>query len=172
MDIGMLTKLLLDNIVPAFGAVLVLLLVLLIVVVNQASSLSRLKKRYRRMMTGVESGNMERMLLGHIDEVRRVSEENTALALEVRRVSDELTRAVTRVGVVRYRAFPDMGGDLSYAVALLDKNNDGVILSSVFAREGSQPYAKPIRGGASSYTLTEEEQQALKEAVSGGSASK
>lgn len=170
MDIGMLTKLLLDNIAPAFAVVLVLLVVLLVIVVNQASSISRLKKRYRRLMTGVESGNLERLLLGHIDEVRRVSEENTALALDVRRISDELTRAVTRVGVVRYRAFPEIGGDLSYAVALLDKNNDGVILSSVFAREGSQPYAKPIKGGTSSYTLTQEEQQALQSAMHGSGA--
>jgi hypothetical protein len=68
--------------------------------------------------------------------------------------------------VVRFRAFDDMGGDLSYAVALLDSHNDGVIFSSVFGREGSQAYVKPIENGDSSYKLTEEELQALKEAMS------
>ena len=53
-----------------------------------------------------------------------------------------------------------MGGDLSYAVAMLDAHNNGVILSSVFGREGSQAYAKPIENGSSTYKLTEEEQQA------------
>ena len=117
------------------------------------------------MMTGVESGNLERMLIGHIDEVQRVKEQNTALEVENQKLSDLLQRALTRVGMVRYRAFEDMGGDLSYAVAMLDAHNNGVILSSVFGREGSQAYAKPIENGGSSYVLTEEEQQALREAM-------
>ena len=69
------------------------------------------------------------------------------------------------MGMVRFRAFEDMGGDLSYAVAMLDSHNNGVILSSVFGREGSQAYAKPIENGSSTYKLTEEEQPALREAM-------
>ena len=76
-----------------------------------------------------------------------------------------LQTALTRVGVVRFAAFEDMGSDLSYAVAMLDSHNNGVVLSSIFGREDSRSYVKPIQDGQSSYTLTDEEQQALKEAM-------
>jgi hypothetical protein len=67
--------------------------------------------------------------------------------------------------MVRFRAFEDMGSDLSYAVALLDAHNNGVVLSSIFGREDSRSYAKPIEDGKSSYPMTQEEEQALKEAM-------
>ena len=70
-----------------------------------------------------------------------------------------------RVASVRFRAFEDMGGDLSYAVALLDANNDGVIFSSIFAREDSRSYIKPIKNGSSDYPLSDEEKDVLKEAM-------
>ena len=67
--------------------------------------------------------------------------------------------------MVRFRAFEDMGSDLSYAVALLDSHNNGVVLSSIFGREDSRSYVKPIEDGHSTYTMTEEEEQALREAM-------
>ena len=73
--------------------------------------------------------------------------------------------AITRVRVVRFRAFDDMGSDLSYAVALLDSHNNGVILTSIFGREDSRSYVKPVENGTSTYALMEEEQQALDEAM-------
>ena len=60
-----------------------------------------------------------------------------------------------------------MGSDLSYAVALLDSNNNGVVLSSIFGREDSRSYVKPIEAGKSTYTLTDEEDEALRQAISG-----
>ena len=80
-----------------------------------------------------------------------------------------LQQAITRVGVVRFRAFQDMGSDLSYAVALLDSHNNGVVLSSIFGREDSRSYVKPIEEGHSTYTLTQEEEQALQKAMQGHS---
>lgn len=61
-----------------------------------------------------------------------------------------------------------MGSDLSYAVALLDSHNDGVVLSSIFGREDSRSYVKPITNGSSSYTMTQEEEQALHDAMAKG----
>ena len=121
--------------------------------------------RYRKMMTGVDGANLERMLIGHIDEVKRVVEENQAIKAENQRLDGILQTAITHVGVVRFRAFEDMGSDLSYAVALLDAHHNGVILSSIFGREDSRSYVKPIKDGQSSYTLSEEEKQALHEAM-------
>ena len=91
--------------------------------------------------------------------------ENAKLREENARIDALLKTAITRVGVVRFSAFQDMGSDLSYAVAMLDAHNDGVVFSSIFAREDSRSYVKPIENGHSSYTMTKEEGQALKNAI-------
>lgn len=129
-------------------------------------AVSRLKGRYREMMTGEETGrDFESILLRHIEETHAVAAENRDLQIDNRRISELLDRAVTRVGVVRFRAFEDMGSDLSYAVALLDAHNDGVVLSSIFGREDSRSYVKPIEAGKSTYTLTKEEDDAIRQAM-------
>ena len=165
MDMQEVSKFVLNNLMFIVAGLGVLMIIMYVVILNLYLDLRRMKKRYKKMMTGVESGNLERMLIGHIDEVHRVVEKNTELEVENQKMGNLLQQALTRVGMVRYRAFEDMGGDLSYAVAMLDAHNNGVILSSVFGREGSQAYAKPIENGGSSYVLTEEEQQALREAM-------
>lgn len=145
-----------------------LVLILCIIMIFQSLGLSRLRKRYDTMMTGEQTGtSFEKMMLDHIEEVRAVAEENEKLRDKTKALDELLQLAITKVGVVRFRAFEDMGSDLSYAVALLDSNNDGVILSSIFGREDSRSYVKPIEHGTSSYTLTAEEEQAMKKALHG-----
>ena len=146
------------------GVLGVLVIVMYAIILNLYLNLRYLKKRYRKMMTGVDNGNLERMLIGHIDEVRRVQQENAEIRAEAERQDALLQQAITRVGVVRFRAFDDMGSDLSYAVALLHSHNDGVLLSSIFGREDSRSYVKPIKDGQSQYMLTDEEKQALADA--------
>ena len=138
-------------------------------VISQSLRLSRMQKRYKKMMTGVDdSANLETMLLRHIDETRSVAESNERLKEKNRQLEELLNTALTRVGVVRFCAFENMGSDLSYAVALLDAHNNGVVMSSLFGREDSRSYVKPIQNGTSTYTLTAEEQQALREAMAKG----
>ena len=117
------------------------------------------------MMTGVDGANLERMMIGCIDSIKAIDNENEKLWAETKEIKDLLQRAVTRMAIVRFRAFEDMGGDLSYAVAMLDSNNNGVIMSSIFAREDSRSYAKPIVNGQSTYALTKEEEEALQQAL-------
>ena len=145
----------------------VLMIVMYLLIINLYYNLNYMKKRYKKMMTGIDDGaNLERMLLGHIDETRSVAQENEKLKAETKRIDDLLKRALTRVSVVRFRAFEDMGSDLSYSVALLDSHNNGVVMSSIFGREDSRSYVKPIENGTSTYQLTAEEEQALREAMS------
>lgn len=80
---------------------------------------------------------------------------------------DVLRRAVTRVGLVRFDAFEDMGGHLSFCAALLDIDGNGVVLTSINGRTETRMYAKPVSGGASKYHLSDEEQEAIRRAVSG-----
>ena len=168
MEIQQFMKAMMDNmpfIVVGMGLVL---LIMLGIMINQGLKLSYMKKRYRKMMAGVDGANIERMLMGHIDEVKKVVEKSEQLDVENKRIDALLQTAVTRVGVVRFRAFEDMGSDLSYAVALLDSHNNGVVLSSIFGREDSRSYVKPITNGSSSYTMTQEEEQALHDAMAKG----
>lgn len=128
-------------------------------------SLSGLRKRYDQMMTGEQTGgDFESMLMGHIAKTDRVAEDNIDIREEQKRLSDLLNISVNRIGVVRFSAFTDMGSDLSYAVALLNQNNDGVVFSSIFGRDDSRSYVKPVKNGVSEYTLTEEEREAIRQA--------
>ena len=145
---------------------LVLVIVLFLLVVYQSYSVSRMKSRYRELMTGVDGANLESMLLAHIKEMKGVAEQSRKLKEENRRLDALLQTATTRIGIVRFSAFADMGSDLSYAVAMLDSHNNGVIFSSIFAREDSRSYVKPIEAGRSSYKLTREEAEALEKAMS------
>lgn len=165
MDIQVITKLALDNIVMIVAVLGVLALLLLLLTINLYMKVNYMKKRYRKMMTGADGSNLERMLIGHINEMKAVAEENERIKQENERIDALLQLAITRVGVVRFRAFDDMGSDLSYAVALLDSHNNGVILTSIFGREDSRSYVKPVENGTSTYALMAEEQQALDEAM-------
>ena len=154
-----------DNLVLILGIMAMLILILLIMCIMMYSSLSGLKTRYRQMMGGMEGSDLERMLIGHIEETKRVAEVNERLDKELKRQNDVLLTAITKVGTVRFCAFDDVGGDTSFAVALLNAEDSGVVFSSIFGRDDSRTYAKPIMRGNSDYPLTDEETQAIKKAM-------
>ena len=168
MDIQEITRFALNNIIPILAGLGVIAVILLALLINLYMKVSYMKKRYRKMMTGADGANLERMLIDHLNETQEVSDENAAIKRENERLDNLLQLAITRVGVVRFRAFDDMGSDLSYAVALLASYNDGVILTSIFGREDSRSYVKPVEKGQSTYQLMPEEQQALDEAMRKG----
>ena len=161
----MVMNFMMTNMLYIVGGLGVLVIVMYVIIINLYLNLSYLKKRYRKMMTGVDGGNLERMLIGHIDETQAVIAENQKIKEECKRMDVLLQLALTRMGVVRFRAFEDMGSDLSYAGAMLDSYNNGIVLSSIFGRDDSRSYVKPIENGKSSYTLTEEEEEALHKAM-------
>ena len=97
--------------------------------------------------------------------MRELVKKVDALETENKRIDLMAKKSVQKVGVVRFNAFDGVGSDLSYAIALLDAQNDGVILTSIFGRDESRCYAKPVIGGTSSYSLAEEEKSALSEAM-------
>lgn len=146
-------------------ASMLLILVLLILIVYTMVRLSTMRARYREMMRGSETEDIEGMLIQHIHEVEQVAATNAHILEENELIRQFLRKTLVRTAMVRFRAFEDMGGDLSYAVAMLDANNDGVIFSSIFARADSRSYIKPIKNGSSEYALTDEEKGVLREAM-------
>ena len=111
------------------------------------------------------------MSLGRIaalrDEVRRLSHARPVGAGDLAALRSDLEQALRHVAVVRYDAFGDMGGRLSFSAAVIDDRGDGFVFSSIHARGESRTYAKGVVGGSSDATLTPEEQQALAAARTG-----
>ncbi|PIR71882.1 MAG: hypothetical protein COU42_03305 [Candidatus Nealsonbacteria bacterium CG10_big_fil_rev_8_21_14_0_10_36_24] len=94
----------------------------------------------------------------NLKEVLKQFEE---LKKEVRKLSQESKFSVQKIGIIRYNPFSNVGSDQSFSIALLDSNNNGVVISSLFGRDGNRVYGKPIKNGKSEYSLSEEENKAI-----------
>lgn len=125
-----------------------------------------LDRCYKRLLGGLQDGkSLEELLFTHLDNVQGALDRVAELEGECRKINDNLQYCIQNLGVVRYNAFPDMGSDLSFAVALLDQGGDGVVLSSLYGRNESRIYAKPVQKGVSTYHLTDEERTAIERAL-------
>lgn len=149
----------------AVVAISVLLLLVYIIALILFVKLSNMKKKYKAMMQGTNSQDLEMMLLEHINEVKKVMQQNTQIEEEHKQIHEILQNVIQKIGIVRFSAFDDVGGDLSYAVAILDRQNTGVIFSSIFGRNASMSYMKPVRNGNSKQKLSDEENEALRKAM-------
>ena len=128
--------------------------------------LTSLNKKYRNFMKKLGNGkNLEEDLETYMYRVDKVEKQNADILNQIKVLDMDLTRCIQKIGIVRYSAFKDTGSDLSFALALLDENNDGVVLNGIYSREMSNIYAKPIKNGQSTYTISEEESQAIQKAV-------
>lgn len=165
IDLSMVATFITNNIHYVILVMTVLLLFSLVIFININMKLSYMNKRYKKLMTGMDGSNIERILMAHIDEVRELVKKVDELENENKRINVIAKKSVQKVGVVRFSAFEGIGSDLSYAVAVLDYNNNGVVFSSIFGREDSRCYAKPIIDSKSTYLLTDEEKRAIEEAI-------
>ena len=128
--------------------------------------LSNMKKSYNKFMKKLGKGNnIEEMLKNHLDKIEFVQRQNQEILDYCRKIDKDFTKTISKVGIYRYSAFRDTGSDLSFTLALLNKNNDGVVLNGIYSREMSNIYAKPIKNAESTYTLSNEEKEAIKRAV-------
>ncbi|SDE77651.1 DUF4446 family protein [Sporomusa acidovorans] len=162
MDLSQYTLFITANLPYILLGLTVLIFIALLVFISVNIKMSKLNKRYRRMMNGMENANIERLLLSHIEEVRQAVSKVNQLDEKCRQLDAITTKTIQNIGLVRFNAFEDTGSDLSFALALLDKNKNGIVLSSIYGRNESRIYAKPVVDGQSTYHLTEEEKQALK----------
>ncbi len=91
--------------------------------------------------------------------VERVEKQNAEILSFCSNLDNDISNCIQKVGIVRYSAFKDTGSDLSFAVAMLDENNTGVVFNGIYSREMSNIYAKPVENGSSKYTLSSEEKR-------------
>ena len=121
----------------------------------------RLLGQYQHLMTGTSGGNLETMLNDHIARVRETATRVEAVDQLTHRLEKAAYFSLQHLGVVRYNPFHDTGGDQSFAIALVDGHGSGVVLSSLHARDVTRVYAKPLQKWESTYSLTDEEKQAI-----------
>ena len=150
-------------------ALIATILVMIGLIINLYSELSNLKMRYRRMMTGAEGDSIEHMLSKHSSEVTAVANEQMKMDNKISRLEEFASGSLAHVAVIHFDAFDKTGQNLSWCVALLDRNKNGVVISTICGQESERSYAKPIEDGraSSGYKLTREEEQALSQAMRG-----
>jgi hypothetical protein len=125
----------------------------------------QLSRRLESLTRGGDESSLEDVLGSHLDRVRQVVRDVESVSARTTSVERSLVGAFSRVGLVRFNPFEDTGGNQSFALALLDGNGDGFVVSSLHARAGTRLYAKSVAAGASDSALSAEETEALRQAT-------
>ena len=142
-------------------ALAILLVIMLIVVIVDTIQIISLKKRYKIFMSGKNARNLEKTLIERLDQVDGLLKANAANEKNIKKLFSNMKFTFQKVGLVKYDAFNEMGGKLSFSLALLNETDDGFVLNAVHSREGCYTYIKEIVEGNSFIVLAEEEQEAL-----------
>lgn len=145
---------------------LVMILVLLILIIVQMVQASKLKKRLNRFLMGNDGMSMEQDIISLIEDNKFLKIDADKNKKEMRELRRKFENSYQKLGLVKYDAFQQMGGQLSFSLCLLDDNNNGFIINSVHSAEGCYSYTKEIKAGESSLLLGEEEKEALEIAMS------
>lgn len=144
---------------------LVMIIVLMVLVIIQISNTSKLKKKYSRFMHGKDAKSLEQDIIGLYEDNKFLKTSTEKNRKDIRNLYKKTESAFQKAGIVKYDAFREMGGKLSFSLALLDENNNGFILNSVHSTEGCYSYTKVVKNGECNISLGEEEKQALSMAM-------
>lgn len=139
----------------------ILTLILLILYIVNVIQMNQLKKRYKIFMSGKNARNLEKTLIERLDQVDVLMEANAVNEKTIQSILSKMKFTFQKVGLVKYDAFHEMGGKLSFSLALLNEVNDGFVLNAVHSREGCYTYVKDIIAGNSVILLSPEEKEAL-----------
>ena len=163
---------LLESLQSHSGILMVLLLIvviiLLICVFNLSLGLNRLNRKYTLFMKGKDGQSLERLFKRKFDLIEKLVRSTDDNGEEIEKIWKVMDKSLNKYGIVKYDAFEDMGGKLSFVLAMLDKNNTGFLLNAIHSRENCFLYIKEIVNGESYVVLSEEEVEALKQAVNFG----
>jgi hypothetical protein len=132
--------------------------------ISNKVKIKKLKNKYNKFMNGLSDASIEEVLDDCIDKVNNVIGKNKDIEYQLNTIKRNMYYCVQKVGIVRYNAFDDVGSDLCFSIALLDNNDDGIVISSLYARDSSSTYAKPVLRGKSKYALSAEEIKAIDDA--------
>lgn len=141
--------------------IVALLLILLILLIVLLVKYSKIKKRYDKFMKGKNAASLEDDMHGVFEDMKLLKSNTDKNKKDIRILYKNMEKTFQKLGIVKYDAFNQMGGQLSFSLALLDENNDGFIINSVHSSEGCYSYTKEIKDGTSPISLGAEEEKAL-----------
>ena len=154
------------------GIIIIILLILVVFLLVRSISynmrLSRLERRYKIFMKGSDAQSLEKVFVRKFAQIDRLYEAKEDHDRDILFLKKNMEKMFNKYGVEKYDAFDDVGGKLSFALALLDKENTGLILNAVHSRDNCFLYLKEIVKGESYVMLSQEEVEALRKAVNFG----
>ena len=152
-------------ILGVMGFLLIFIIFLFIVTINTRKKLKQLTRNYTDFMRGKDAESMEEAILRKFAEVDNLEEKDKQKQQKIEELYEKLKGVYQKMGIVKYDAFHEMGGKLSFSIAILDEENSGYVMNSMHSQEGCYTYIKEIIKGKSFITLGEEEKQALEQAI-------
>ncbi len=144
---------------------IILVLILTVVTVSMSIRLSRLTRKYRIFMKGKEAQSLEKTFAQRFKELDLIENQGEQHHIDIDRLKKQHNLTLTKYGMVKYDAFDDVGGKLSFALVMLDSSNTGFILDAIHSRDNCFLYIKEIVKGESYIMLSKEEQDALADAI-------
>lgn len=139
----------------------VLILILLILLIVQMTKVKKLRKRLDKFVLGKDGESLEEEIASLYEDNKLLKTKEESNKKDIRTLYKKLESAYQKMGLIKYDAFSQMGGQLSFSLALLDENNSGFIINSVHSVEGCYSYTKEIKNGECSLELGKEEAEAL-----------
>ncbi len=148
-----------------FIGIAVLFLILIVLMIIQLVKYRKLRKRYEKFMQGKEAKSLESDILKLFEEQKQIKKDNEKNRKDIKELFRNTSYCYQKLGVVKYDAFKEMGGKLSFCIVMLNEKNDGFLLNSVHSTDGCYTYVKEVVKGECALSLGEEEAEALKQAV-------
>lgn len=122
------------------------------------------EKRLKRFFLGKKAGNLEDTIVTLENDIAKLKKAKENTEKELVTINSKLKKSIRGLETVRFNPFPDQGSNQSFAIGMLNEENDGLVISSLYSRERMSVFAKPIKNGKSEYELTTEEKEALEKA--------
>ncbi len=150
-----------DDLLITIGIMAIIMVMLFVLLMVNMGKTNKLRKRYEAFMQGKDAESLEDTLVTRIQQIDQLVTSERRNREDIEKISDILLHTFQKVGMVKYDAFHEMGGKLSFSLALLDQKNDGFIINAMHSREGCYTYIKEILNGNSIIVLADEEREAL-----------
>ena len=146
--------------------IFVINIILFILVLISYARISKMNKNNKEFMKKLGTGkDIGEDLNNYMERIIELEQELSETHSYCKQLENKMKDCIQKIGIVRYNAYNDAGNDLSFAVALLDEKNNGIVFNGIYSREMSNIYAKPIAEGKCEYNITKEENEALIKAM-------
>lgn len=158
----------LNNLIIDPGIIMILMIAIIVLFVLQIRNsfkINRFMKKYKSFMRGKDGISLEKSILRNMNDIDMLLESSKNHMEEIRQLKEAQLHTLNKTAIVKYDAFKEMGGKLSFALAMLNQENSGFVMNAIHSREGCYTYIKEIVKGESYIALGEEEKEALRQAV-------